>query len=74
MMFKRKPKTRRKWLVNYSMQGCEGRIFMTTEDGPLTEELIRKMDDWLRDNGEKVDAFITSAIPLELITPTETKP
>ena len=66
-MFKRKPKMRRKWLVNYSIPNGIGRHFLNTDDKPLTEELIRGMDDWLRDVCGEELLFVTSAVPLELI-------
>jgi hypothetical protein len=72
-MFRSKPKMRRKWLVNYAIPNGVGRTFLDTEDKPLTEEIVHKMDDWLRDNFNSEKAFVTSAVPLELIAQKDGK-
>jgi hypothetical protein len=73
MMFWSRPKMRRLWLVNYSIPNGVGRSFLDTEDKPLTEELIRKMDDWLRYEYRQEKAFVTSAVPLGLVPQKEPK-
>jgi hypothetical protein len=72
-MFWSRPKMRRLWLVNYSIPNGVGRSFLDTEDKLLTEELIRSMDDWMRDVSGEEKAFVTSAVPLGLVPQKEPK-
>lgn len=68
------PKTLRRWLVSYTFSGGTGRVFMTTDDVPITEELVKNMDKFIADEYDTVNPFVTNIIPLELVenfTPVE---
>lgn len=67
MMTQSKLVKRRRWMVVYSIPNGTGRIFMTSNDVPLSEELIVEFDEYIRENTSNPTAFVTAATPLEIV-------
>jgi hypothetical protein len=66
-MGRRKKHNKQRWMVNYVFQGGTGRVFLTTDIVPLSEELVRNMDDWLRNNVDVINPYVSHPIALETI-------
>lgn len=67
---------RRNWLVAYTIHNGNGRVIMTSNDAPLTKQLLLEFEHWIQAANPVVaerqsHALIFSVQPLETFWATE---